>query len=125
MFIRFLIAILLPTSVFAQELKVNYGLYNYSLDISPKKLHLTGKDLDLSMSRNKCNEKMFQRFRKEVLYGIDKLEARKIQAKGNVEISFEKKATSYSPKTPQGRSFLGIVNKFKKLKIQENLKCKK
>lgn len=122
---RFVFAILFTTSVFAEDLKVSYGLYNYSLDLTPDKLHLTGKDLDLSMSRNKCNEKMFERFRKEVLYGINKLEVRKNQAKENVEISFKKKATSYSPKSPQGRYFLGLVDEFKKLKIQENLKCKK
>lgn len=125
MYLKFLALLLITTSVFAEELKVNYGLYNYVLDIAPEKLHMTGKELDLSLSKNKCNEKIFENFRKNVLHAIDKLEVRKVQAEKNVKINFKKESTSYSPKSPQGRYFLGLVDEFKKAKIQDKLKCKK
>lgn len=125
MYVRFLVLFLITSNAFAEELKVNYGLYNYSLDITPEKLRMTGKELDLSLSKNKCNEKIFESFSKNTLHAIDKLEIRKTQRKENVQINFKKKETSYSPKSPQGRYFLGLVDEFKKAKIQDKLKCKK
>lgn len=125
MYIKILAALLITFCANAEEVSVNYGLYNYALDITPENLRMTGKELDLSLSKNKCNEKIFENFRKKVLHALDKLEIRKVQPKENVKINLKTKSTSYSPKSPQGRYFLDLVDEFKKAKIQEKLKCKK
>lgn len=118
-----IIAFFFVTLAHSEEIKVRYGLFNYSLNHQENKIVLTGNDIDLSLTKSACNRALFTDFSRELKAVTQRMSVQKTKNESAVEIKTDK-VTSYSSKTSaEGRYFLKLPDYFRKLKIREKLKC--
>ena len=112
-------------TLYAEELKVQHGLFNYRLEYTEEMIELSGEKLELSLYKSECNQDLISKFGREVS-GMQKLIPKKTKQENTLVKIQSGSQTSYVPKTSRpGQFFLQLPEQFKTLKIRELIRCKK
>lgn len=126
MFIKsFILCLLLSSVAYGEELNVKYGLFTYTFQYDSQRMSLIGKQLDLSIDATKCNEKMVKSFQSNLQTVLKRMTIQKQPNPGAVLIEASG-IKSYSGRSSrEGQYFLNFPESFKKLKIKDQISCKK
>jgi hypothetical protein len=126
MFLKILLAglVLIPTA-FAGELTVSEGLKTYTLNHSAIFLELRDPSLKLSLVKKPCNEKMIKKFDSQVKLMFKRSTKQLSPISYGIKISEGGKVFYTTLNTPAGKFFHAIPEEFKRLKVEESLRCGK
>jgi plasmid maintenance system killer protein len=122
MFMKFIMLLTLTTSfVFATEVDVSYGLMRFSLMTSKDNITFEDK----VFKKDRCNQKIIEEFEKDLITAIKKMPIIKTSEAERVLVKTPGKESSLERRSPAGRYFLTLPETFRKLQIQNEIRCKK
>ena len=126
MFLKIILAslVLIPTA-FAGELTVSEGLKKYTLNHSDIFLELKDPSMKLSLVKKSCNEKIIKKFNSQVKLMFKKSPKQLSPISHGLKISEGDKVFYTTLNTPAGKFFHAIPEEFKRLKLEESLRCGK
>jgi hypothetical protein len=121
--IAFLILFIsISSALAAQELVVTYGNRSYKLNNSKDQITFISQDIDLSLSRKKCNTRLMDRFSNFFKIMVSKPFI-KTPRPGFIGISLDG-VKGFEPKlSERGVQLSNMYETFKKFKIEDNLSC--
>ena len=99
------------------------GHRNYQLEYSPDKILLKTPISTLRFDKKKCSEKVFQDF----LHKMKKIEALKHQKNFEGDFRYILNGNPYQDKSKSAKANLidSVPEELERMKIEENLRCKK
>lgn len=126
MFLRTLFNFFLMNLAYTQIIEVSSFKTHFNLNLSnPEKISIKGRQVSLSMHKDKCNKKIIQNFVRKTKTLIKAKPLKTQKEDGLFKISIDNKDFYENPKSKIGFNFLSIPREFQRMKIQEKMLCNK
>lgn len=110
---------------FAGEISVTEGLRAYQLKYSETFIELKAPQINLSLVKEACNEKLMKKINGEIELMLKKM-TRQVQAsKQSLKITEDAKDFYILVRSSAGRYFKAMPEEIQRLKIEESLRCSK
>ena len=125
MFIRIgLLVTLSMAQAQAKDVEIGVGLQNLILQYDVPVLSLQSSDVSLTLKKTPCNTQMITSFNRDVDDGLVAMKQSLTTSEPSVRVKSAGKDVKIMMSSVPGRFFMGLTDRFHKLKIQNKLKCR-
>ena len=109
----------------AKNISVKYGIKKYQLLLKEDKISIKANLLDISLTKKKCNEEIYNRFNSGLETKLSGLKDEGQQEKSHLMIKVNGISKDYQKESKLEEYFMSIPREFKRLKIESQLLCRK